>query len=52
VTARRHRILLTRRLAHGLLGVQGVLEPGVHLLEKPFSETSLLAKLHVVLAQG
>ena len=34
---------------HGLLGAQGVLEPAVHLIEKPFSEASLLAKLHEVL---
>ncbi len=33
----------------GLLGAQGVLEPGVHLIEKPFSETTLLAKLHEIL---
>ena len=44
------RVLYMSGYTHGLLGVQGVLEPGVHLLEKPFSETSLLAKLHVVLA--
>ena len=46
------RVLYMSGYTHGLLGVQGVLEPGVHLLEKPFSETSLLAKLHVVLAQS
>jgi CheY-like chemotaxis protein len=45
------RVLYMSGYTHGLLGVQGVLEPGVHLLEKPFSETSLLAMLHVVLAQ-
>jgi two-component system cell cycle sensor histidine kinase/response regulator CckA len=33
----------------GLLGAQG-LEPGVHLIEKPFSETTLLDKLHEVLS--
>jgi CheY-like chemotaxis protein len=33
----------------GLLGAQGVLEPGVHLIEKPFSEASLLTKLHEML---
>jgi hypothetical protein len=33
----------------GLLGAQGVLEPGVRLIEKPFSEASLLAKLHEML---
>jgi two-component system, cell cycle sensor histidine kinase and response regulator CckA len=33
-----------------LLGAQGVLEPGVHLIEKPFSESTLLTKLHEVLS--
>jgi len=33
----------------GLLGAQGVLEPDVRLIEKPFSEASLLAKLHEML---
>jgi two-component system, cell cycle sensor histidine kinase and response regulator CckA len=37
---------------HGLLSAQGVLEPGVHLIEKPFSETTLLAKLQEVLGTG
>jgi PAS domain S-box-containing protein len=46
------RVLYMSGYTHGLLGVQGVLEPGVHLIEKPFSESSLLAKLHVVLGQG
>ncbi len=45
------RVLYMSGYTHGLLGVQGVLEPGVHLLEKPFSETSLLAKLHMLLSQ-
>jgi signal transduction histidine kinase/ActR/RegA family two-component response regulator len=34
----------------GLLGAQKVLEPGVHLIEKPFSETTLLARLHEILS--
>lgn len=46
------RVLYMSGYTHGLLGVQGILEPGVHLIEKPFSEISLLAKLHVVLSQG
>ena len=33
----------------GLLSVQGVLEPSNHLIEKPFSEATLLTKLHEVL---
>src|SRR6266704_1505312 len=45
------RVLYMSGYTHGLLGVQGVLEPEVHLIEKPFSETSLLVKLHVVLGQ-
>jgi signal transduction histidine kinase len=32
------------------LAAQGVLEPGVHLIEKPFSETTLLTKLREILA--
>jgi PAS domain S-box-containing protein len=34
----------------GLLGAQGVLEPGVHLIAKPFTEASLLNSVHGVLA--
>jgi hypothetical protein len=34
----------------GLLGAQGVLEPGTHLIEKPFSEATLLTKLQEVLS--
>jgi PAS domain S-box-containing protein len=34
----------------GLLSAQGVLEPGSHMIEKPFSESLLLAKLHEVLS--
>jgi CheY-like chemotaxis protein len=34
----------------GLLSAQGVLEPGHHLIEKPFSEAALLTKLHEVLS--
>jgi two-component system cell cycle sensor histidine kinase/response regulator CckA len=35
---------------HGLLSQQGVLDLGVHLIEKPFSEISLLNKLHEILS--
>jgi CheY-like chemotaxis protein len=35
----------------GLLSAQGVLETGVHLIEKPFSETTLLTKLNEVLTR-
>ena len=34
----------------GLLGAQGVLGPGVHLIEKPFTESTLLTELHEVLS--
>ncbi len=34
----------------GLLSAQDVLEPGVYLIEKPFSESALLTKLHEVLS--
>ncbi len=43
------RVVFMSGYTQGLLGAQGVLEPGVHLIEKPFSETSLLTKLHEVL---
>ena len=35
----------------GLLSAQGILEPGIHLVEKPFSEASLLTKLQAVLRE-
>ncbi len=34
----------------GLLSAQGVLEPGIRLIEKTFSEATLLTKLHEVLS--
>ncbi len=44
------RVVFMSGYTQGLLSAQGVLEPGVHLIEKPFSETSLLAKLREVLS--
>jgi two-component system, cell cycle sensor histidine kinase and response regulator CckA len=44
------RVVFMSGYTQGLLGEQGVLEPGVHLIEKPFSETTLLTKLHEVLS--
>ncbi len=44
------RVLYMSGYTGGLLGAQGVLGPGIHLIEKPFSETSLLAKLRTVLS--
>ena len=43
------RVVFMSGYTEGLLGAQGVLEPGVHLIEKPFSETTLLTKLHEIL---
>lgn len=45
------RVVFMSGYTQGLLSAQGVLEPGVHLIEKPFSEISLLAKLHEVLSE-
>ena len=44
------RVVFMSGYTQGLLGEQGVLEPGVHLIEKPFSETILLTKLHEILS--
>jgi CheY-like chemotaxis protein len=43
------RVMFMSGYSQGLLGAQGVLEPGVHLIEKPFSESALLARLHEIL---
>jgi PAS domain S-box-containing protein len=43
------RVLFMSGYAQGVLGRHGVLEPGVNLIEKPFSESSLMAKLLEVL---
>jgi PAS domain S-box-containing protein len=44
------RVAFMSGYTQGLLSSQGVLEPDVHLIEKPFSETTLLAKLREILA--
>jgi len=44
------RVLFMSGYTQGLLSAQGVLEPGVYLIEKPFSKTALLAKLREVVA--
>jgi PAS domain S-box-containing protein len=44
------KVVFMSGYTQGLLGAQGVLEPGVHLIEKPFSKASMLAKLREVLA--
>jgi len=43
------RVVFMSGYTQGLLGAQGVLEPSVHLIEKPFSETTLLTKLREIL---
>jgi signal transduction histidine kinase/CheY-like chemotaxis protein len=44
------RVIFMSGYTQGLLGAQGVLEPGTHLIEKPFSEATLLTKLQEVLS--
>jgi two-component system cell cycle sensor histidine kinase/response regulator CckA len=44
------RVLYMSGYTQGLLSAQGVLQPGVYLIEKPFAKTALLAKLREVLA--
>ncbi len=43
------RVVFMSGYTKGLLSAQGVLEPGVHLIEKPFSEATLLTRLHEIL---
>jgi hypothetical protein len=42
-------VLFMSGYTQGLLGAQGVLEPGINLIEKPFNEASLLKKVREVL---
>ena len=46
------RVVFMSGYTQGLLGAQGVLEPGVHLIEKPFSESTLLTKLYEILSDA
>jgi len=46
------QVLFMSGYTQGLLSAQGVLERGVHLIEKPFDQVSLLAKLNEVLRAG
>ncbi|HEY5353070.1 MAG TPA: hypothetical protein VIK57_11500 [Streptosporangiaceae bacterium] len=46
------RVLFMSGYAHGLLSAQGVLEPGLNLIEKPFTQAALLTKLTEVLAEA
>ena len=43
------RVVFMSGYTQGLLSQQGVLEPGVYLIEKPFTETTLLAKMREIL---
>jgi two-component system, cell cycle sensor histidine kinase and response regulator CckA len=42
-------ILYMSGYTEGLLSAQGVLEPGINLIEKPFTEASLLTKMREIL---
>jgi CheY-like chemotaxis protein len=44
------KVLFMSGYTHGVLDTQGVLEANVNLIEKPFTESSLLAKLHEVMS--
>jgi PAS domain S-box-containing protein len=44
------RVVFMSGYTQSLLSAQGVLQPGHHLIEKPFSEATLLSKLHEVLS--
>ncbi len=44
------RVVFMSGYTEGLLGAQGMLQPGVHLIEKPFTQSTLLTKLHEVLS--
>jgi signal transduction histidine kinase/ActR/RegA family two-component response regulator len=44
------RVLYMSGYTQGTLGAQGVLEPGVNLIEKPFNQSSLLKKLREALS--
>jgi two-component system, cell cycle sensor histidine kinase and response regulator CckA len=43
------RVVFMSGYTQGLLSQQGVLEPGVHLVEKPFTEAGLLLKISEIL---
>jgi CheY-like chemotaxis protein len=46
------KVLFMSGYTQGLLDTQGVLEAGVSLVEKPFTEASLLTKLRQIIANG
>ena len=43
------RVLYMSGYAMPTLGPSGTLEPGVNLLDKPFTEAGLLAKIHEIM---
>jgi CheY-like chemotaxis protein len=45
------RVLFMSGYTQGLLGAQGILDPGIQLIEKPFSQAALLTKLRTVLTE-
>ena len=44
------KVLFMSGYTHGLLGAHGAVPPGINLIEKPFTEKSLLDKLRQVIA--
>jgi len=44
------RVLYMSGYTQGALDSQGILEPGVHLIQKPFTAATLLAKLGEILS--
>jgi PAS domain S-box-containing protein len=46
------RVLYMSGYAQGLMGVEGVLRPGLNFIEKPFTEAALLASVRRVLRAG
>jgi two-component system, cell cycle sensor histidine kinase and response regulator CckA len=45
------KVLFMSGYTQGVLDTQGILETGINLIEKPFTERSLLAKLHEIMTQ-
>ncbi len=44
------KVLFMSGYTQGVLDTQGILETGINLIEKPFTERSLLAKLHEIMS--